>query len=306
MLIEKLQDQSGLTRSQLLHLSITASKRYKVYNIKKRNGGVRIISHPSKTLKAIQRWINKMLFREFPVHQCATAYRKGTNIRENALVNANSSFTLRMDFRNFFPSFSSQSICHFIENKNIDLKLTLSADDIEFVCFVVTRNGRLTIGAPSSPVITNAIMYEFDECVFELARENGLMYTRYADDLFISARGPNRLTEIANRIIEISRNFPYASLTINRKKTAYLSRRYRRSVTGLIITPEGNISIGRKRKREIKSLMHKFVQGHLPNEEIGRVRGLVSFAISVDPLFHGTICRKYGDDNLNLILGRDL
>lgn len=218
MLIEKLQAQSGLSKFQLHNLSNTASKRYKIYTIEKRGGGVREIAHPSRSLKAVQRWITKVLFSALPVHQCAKAYIKGSNIRANALAHAKSNFTLRIDFLDFFPSFSSNNIYQYLSAKDIELNWQLSETDIEFVTSMVTRHGKLTIGAPSSPALTNAMMYEFDRDVFSLIQENELTYTRYADDLFISSRTPDRLGWICDQVTAISKNFPHAGLNINEKK----------------------------------------------------------------------------------------
>lgn len=304
MLIESLQKQSGLKLNQLLWFASTASKRYKVYTIEKRTGGTRRIEHPSRELKTIQRWINKFLFRSFPIHENATAYKKGASILINAERHANSSFTLKLDFKDFFPSFSEQAISRFISTQNATRKLGLSLADIEFVCAIATRHGRLTVGSPSSPVITNVIMYDFDKLISDLAEGNQLVYTRYADDLFVSARGPNALKGVAAEIESISQNYEYVSLRINHSKTAYLSRRYKRSVTGLVITPDHKISIGRARKREIKSMVYKFLNGDLEGEDSSRLRGLVAFAMDVENSFFQTLKNKYGEEVLERILGR--
>ena len=302
MLIEKLEIESGLTRSQILYLSTTASKRYKIYTIPKRNGGKRIIAHPSRALKAVQRWISNVLISRFPVHQSAFAYKEGTNIRQHALQHANSRFTLRMDFINFFPSFSASNIQRYVEDTCSKMEIDLSPDDIEFLTSIATRDERLTIGAPLSPALTNAMMYNFDHRLFVAAREGGLVYTRYADDVFISSSRSNRLNSIYDAILTESGNFQYANLRINRQKTANLSRRYRRSITGLIVTPEGSVSIGRKRKREIKSLVHSYIRGSLPREELDRVRGLVAYSKDAEPKFYKSLCEKYNRKNLEKLL----
>jgi len=41
-------------------------------------------------------------------------------------------------------------------------------------------------GSPSSPAITNIILYEFDELVGQWCREQGIAYTRYCDDMTFS------------------------------------------------------------------------------------------------------------------------
>ena len=305
MLLESLQRQSGLSRSRLIYLAETSSKRYKVYSIEKRTGGHRTICHPSKQIKAIQRWLNKTLFKTFPVHEHATAYKKEASIRENAARHLGSLFTLRMDFVEFFPSFSQDGIKSVIIEENRKRELGLSVEDVEFVSNVVTRNEFLTIGAPSSPMISNFMMFDFDELVSEMALEKELIYSRYADDLFISAFRPNGLDGVAEAVEEAAQDYEHASLRVNRRKTAYLSRRYRRTITGLIVTPDHRVSIGRERKREIKSLVHRFSSGNLGSEEVSRLRGLIAFAMDAEYVFFESLCKKYGESILNEILNRN-
>ena len=306
MLIELLEKQSGLSRSQLLYLADTASDRYKIYTIAKRDGGRRKIAHPSKALKAVQRWINRVLVVKCPVHSCATAYKKGASIRYNASMHASSHFTLRMDFRDFFPSFREGGIRCYFDSMNRAMNLDLSEKDVSFVCLVVTQHGRLTIGAPSSPLLTNAMMFDFDTAVSAFVHERNLIYTRYADDIFISSERPNGLDGVFEEVVRQARALENVRLKINRKKTAYLSRRVRRSITGLVVTPDGRVSIGRSRKREIKALTHKRLCGRLNEEEIGRLQGLLAFAWDSEPEFFNALQRKYGRDNLRYILGQPI
>ncbi len=305
MLIERLANLSGVPESKLHHLARTASSRYKVYYIPKRGGGHRQIAHPSRALKAVQRWISKVVISEFPVHDCATAYKIGASIRENASRHAQTNFTLRMDFSDFFPSFSFQNIFDFIDKTNLEMRLGLSESDLGFIAAILTRNGSVTIGAPSSPAITNAIMYDFDRHVCDIAQKNGLIYTRYADDLFISARVPNTLEHISRQVAEACANTPCANLAINHHKTAYLSKRYRRSITGLIITPDGNVSVGRQRKREIKSLVHLYTLNKLEKIKLQELQGLVAFVKGVDFAFYAALRKKYGDEAIERLLRRE-
>ena len=302
MLIERLESRSGVSKSKLLYLSATASKRYKVYDIAKRNGGFRQIAHPSITLKAVQRWITNVLVCRFPVHQCATAYRKGSNIAENARTHAETSFTLRMDFKEFFPSFWAYHLESFISEQNAKYELDLSLEDISFLVAILTRNGALTIGAPSSPSTTNAMMYEFDKRISCLSREAGVIYTRYADDLFLSARAPRVLGEMHEKIVETSSSYRYANLVLNHDKTAYLSKRYRRTITGLTITSEGKVSAGRERKRKIKAMVHKYTVGKLGKNEAETVRGFVAFIKGTDTAFFTSLQKKYGVDTVARLL----
>lgn len=295
MLIEALQKQTGLPVANLEWLASTASHRYKTYDIPKRSGGNRTIHHPSRPLKGVQRWISKYLFRRFPVHPSATAYSPSSGIRQNAEAHLHTSFTLRLDFKDFFPSFTQDGVERFLGYASREGFAELSPDDIRFVGRIVCRHGRLTIGAPSSPSLTNVMMYSFDRQIADLAQRRKLIYTRYADDLFLSSRNAGNLGDIPEIVSSIVKTFPYAELSINHDKTAFLSRKYARRITGLLITPEDKLSVGRDKKREIKSLIHSFKIGSLDLERLNYLSGYLSFVRDVEPTFYTSLKEKYGE-----------
>ena len=303
MLIERLVSQSGLKSTQILFLADSASKRYKVYKIPKRAGGYRTIEQPTRAIKALQRWLTDFLTSKFPVHSCSTAYSVGASIRENARRHARTCFTLRVDFREFFPSFASKHVERFlIEVGNGRYDIGLSQDDIAFACKIYCRNDHLTIGAPSSPSLTNVMMFEFDRNVDEWCNQEEMIYTRYADDIFISTNRPNRLSNGLRNIIGAAERYSFADLRVNEGKTAFLSKRYRRSITGLIITPQGEISIGRQRKDMLKKEIYRYKRGTLPEESISRLQGNLAFVNDVEPTFLSIAVRKYGAETIRSIM----
>lgn len=305
MLIELLSKTSGIPESKLISLSLTASRRYKVYTVPKRTGGDRLIEHPSRELKALQRWIVQALFARFPVHEAATAYRRGMGIRENAERHRHTKFTNRYDFSSFFPSFSQDRVLYYLSEQSMNLGFALTQRDLDFVGNIVCRKGKLTIGAPSSPAITNAMMFEFDQRMHEACRGRDLVFTRYADDIFISSFEPGKLEGLNALIVKSKRNIPHLQLRLNQKKTAYLSKKYRRKVTGIIITPQHSLSIGRERKREIKALIHQWIKGEIDRDKLYYLRGLFAFAIDIEPQFEARLMEKYGKRQIQLLRSAD-
>jgi hypothetical protein len=90
MLLERLSKLSGVEVRKLRWIADTADKRYRTYEVDKRDGGKRTIEHPSRALKAIQRFLNRSCLKSLPVHDNATAYKKGASIRVNAEMHVNS------------------------------------------------------------------------------------------------------------------------------------------------------------------------------------------------------------------------
>ncbi len=298
-LIELLAQQADVTPSRLRRLADDASKLYKTYTIPKQTGGRQEISQPTPELKSVQRWITRTIIQALPISNAASAYRKGASIKRNAAVHLGSLFTLHLDFVNFFPSFPiDQVYCFFTEGAGLE------ENDAEFCAKIVSRHGTLTVGAPSSPALTNAMMYSFDEQLLNWCLERRLSYTRYADDINISAKEPFSLETSQDQVTILASHFPYARLEINNKKTAYLSRKYRRSITGINITPDDRLSIGRERKRNIKRLIHLYTLGKLPPEEKQKTAGLIAFAKDVEPSFIRSLEEKYGRHVVSELLGQ--
>jgi retron-type reverse transcriptase len=108
-LLAELTTHFGLSRTDLSLIIETAPARYKIYQIPKKRGGNRTIAHPSRELKAIQRYVLAEKLTEFPVHAAAMAYVKGRGINDNANSHRTSANLLKLDFRDFFPSITARN-----------------------------------------------------------------------------------------------------------------------------------------------------------------------------------------------------
>lgn len=296
MLIESIASRTRVPPDKLRRIAANASRRYHEFTILKRDGTERIIAHPSRPLKALQRFLARNLFGLAPVHSAATAYMKGSNIRDNAARHAHSKFTVRLDFAEFFPSFNAASVSNFVMSLSEKHLVPLTEDDVKFVCSIVCRHGFLPIGAPSSPKITNAMMFDFDESAFQFASDLGAVYTRYADDIFVSSNDHELLLRCVGQLRRLVAEHSLPSLRLKEEKTLHLSRAGHRSITGLVITPDGSVSLGRDRKREIRTLVYLALNGSLKAEDRLYLSGILAFCYGIEPDFIDRIGKKYTID----------
>ncbi len=310
MIIEKMARDLGLTPRFVENIARGASHEYKVYGIPKRSGGMRTIYHPSKRLKALQRWFLTNVVEKLPTHASATAYREGSSIWKNAKRHAASRYLLRMDLADFFPSITEQDIRRYISD-NPSLFPRWSGGDITMFCQVVCRYqvlpigaltslpvSALTIGAPTSPSLSNAICYDLDVRLDALCTKRGVVYTRYADDLFFSCEQQNILRQLETEVTEIVSTLGLpANLRVNQSKTRHSSRRQTRRVTGIVLTSDGHVSIGRGLKRKIRALIHRF--DSLDGAARASLAGMIAYATGFDPHFKNALISKYG---LNRVL----
>lgn len=278
-MLEQMLESLPFSRTELEKIIRTAPYRYKVYYIDKRSGnGKREIAQPSAELKLIQRWVVDNVLSAYPIHSAAAAYVKGKGIRANAETHAASRYLLKLDFHNFFPSLTSSDFqihteryaASFSPHIGILSKILFRKKDVGGRLF-------LAIGAPSSPTLSNSLLYDFD-CELERYCLNlNVSYSRYADDLTFSTNQPGVLSEVHGYVAKVLHSARYPRLIINQEKTVYSSKRHNRTVTGLVISNEGMVTIGREKKRLIRALLHKAAIGLLSQEDLDWLRGYLAF-----------------------------
>jgi RNA-directed DNA polymerase len=302
MLVDFIARQLRSTPTYIAALARTASYRYKQYKIPKKSGGARIIYHPSRELKLLQTWIAHNIFGLFPVHGCAHAYVRGRSIADNAKIHQRKKYLLKIDFVDFFHSITARDIQLLLDANSSTLPMPLSPEDHRFILSIICKDDRLTIGAPSSPVVSNVVMYAFDQQW--AAWDRSVLYTRYADDLFFSTDTPDLLSALLAALRRDLAMRISPRLRINESKTVFTSWKRRRLVTGLVLTSKGEISLGRRQKRYIRSLVQKYRMRILDRDGADYLRGFLAYALSVDPVYVTTLGRKYGESTVRAILSQ--
>lgn len=287
----------GISPNSARRVALSAAHRYKVFNIRKRNGGLRLIAQPAREVKALQRALVECLSKSLRVHDAATAYKEGSSIRLNAELHMRARYLLKLDFEGFFSSIDENALRTHI-TKWCSSELTLS--EIEFILKLVlwrepdTGRRALCIGAPSSPFLANSVMYDVDTAIIERCLECHAVYSRYSDDITLSAEGPEVLVRAEREVREVIKNAPYPALRFNDSKRISVSRSTAMTVTGLTLTNQGPVSVGRVRKRGVRAGVDRFVKGELDDDGIRRLRGEIAFVLSVEPQFRRTLLKTYG------------
>jgi len=122
--------------------------------------------------------------------------------------------------------------------------------------------------------------------------------TRYADDIVYSTNKKNACRLFYRKIKTLLGKTKSPHLIINTTKTLFLSRGTLRRVTGLTITPDGTISIGRMNKRYIRKLINDFRFKKLDAEGTKYVRGYLAYILDVEPRYYNSLAMKYGAETL--------
>ena len=298
-LIPFLASSTGMPESDIRTIIMRAPVSYKHYFIEKRTGGKRPISQPAREVKILQRLAARALGK-LPVHDAAMAYRGGRSIRDNAFAHINSGPILKMDFSSFFHSIKSDDWVRYCKR----IPVFTVPEDIHLSSRLFFHRPprssilRLAIGAPSSPWLSNVLMYEFDERLTDELAAHNVNYTRYADDLTFSAQRTGFLNEVDRIVRKIIREMKSPSLSINEDKTVVATKKYRRVVTGLVLANDGRVTIGRDRKRTIRAAIHTALKGEGTSEANARLAGLLAYVNDVEPTYFARLLNAYGHDLL--------
>jgi RNA-directed DNA polymerase len=294
MIIEKMSQDLGVSTAFITSLANGASYEYKSYWVSKRNGKKREIHQPSRKLKALQIWILRNVLNVIPTHLGAMAYQPGSSIMKNARVHAASRYLVRLDVWNFFPSIRAEDFDLFVAKRE-QLASTWSNEDKQILRSLLFRHGKLTIGAPTSPTVSNVLCFDLDSKLDEYATNRGLRYSRYADDMFFSSTTPNLLSGVETYVETVLSTLELpANLKLNKVKTVHCSRKRRRIVTGISLGSDGKARVPRHLKRKARSMIHKFEA--LSEAERLSLAGTISFIAGFEPNFLNNLVLKYGLD----------
>ncbi|SUJ28691.1 Retron-type reverse transcriptase [Sphingobacterium spiritivorum] len=251
---------TGYSTRYITRAALYPKSFYRTFKIKKKNGKMREINEPLPSLKEIQLWINKNILLNIKPNKFAKAYIKKTNILDNVKYHKRKKYVFNLDLVNFFPSISTKTVEMFF--KKLGYSDNLSNLLAKLCCF----GDGLAQGAPTSPALSNHILYEFDDLLGSFAVENNLRYTRYADDLTFSFNDEFDVSIIEEKVINtLDKTVLYSKLTVNREKTKLLRQNDRQIVTGVVVNDKTQVpSSYRKQIRQEIYYIRKFgLSNHL-------------------------------------------
>lgn len=232
-----LGEAADLLSTSRIQLVLTGENPlYYHFSIPKSSGQLRHIEAPSEDLKKVQRRLNEYLQAYYFLHQHSSAHGYiqrvyGSKIRKSILTNAeahiHNEYLVNMDFSDFFHLIKSKDIFDILRSTSFRMDKQ-TAHTIAKVC---TYKGRLPMGAPTSPVLSNIYCLQLDAELSDWASKKGITYTRYVDDMSFSSAAPIAETDIA----EIEAIVTKHGLVVNPSKTKVYGKDSLKVVTGLVL-----------------------------------------------------------------------
>lgn len=281
--LSSLEQDLGINAKTLYAVSNNLSKHYRKAKLLKKNGGFRNLSVPDEVLKNIQKRISEVLLIHMPISRYAKAYRFGSSTLRNAKHHVGKQIVLKLDILHFFDSIRYSTVKDKVFPKKIyaePLRILLT-----MLCY---HKDTLPQGAPSSPAITNIILYEFDEQIGQWCAEHGIAYTRYCDDMTFSGN-----FDPAEVIHFVRLELQKMGCLLNEQKTRIQHPGQQQTVTGIVVNEKLSIPADYRRKlRQELYYCRKFgVQEHL--QKIGleiptdtyriQLLGKVNYVLQIHP-----------------------
>lgn len=245
----------------LYGLSNHAEEHYTLRKIPKRNGGSRTIYEPDFSLKYVQKQILRHVLEQFPVSDCACAYRKGIRLTENARPHVGKEKLLKLDIEDFFENITYISIYQHV------FPGTLFPPPVRtLLTSLCCYDSILPQGAPTSPYISNLVMKPFDDSMESWCRPRSISYTRYCDDLTFSGS-----FDAGSLIRKVSAFLTRMGFQVNREKTKVCTRSSRQEVTGLTVNDQ--VQVPKEYRRQLRQEWY-YIRKYGPEEHLSR-RGLL-------------------------------
>ncbi len=265
---------------------------YSVFHVPKRDGSPRLIEDPVPALKTLQRGLNELLQAVYYFERSEAAYGFVVNPADDPsprhiVTHAERHIACRklmnIDLDDFFHQIETAEVWEAVQQA----PFRCNSETAELIAGLTTYKGRLPMGAPTSPVLSNLVFREEDTALTHRSRDRGWLYTRYADDLTFSS-GSEAMTEadLPETIAFIEGTLGYV---VHPDKRRYCAEGDTKSVTRLIVTgtdvklPDDFYSELGDTLRDLSSarrVQNKMGNRHTPwlTEYNQRVEGMLAFA----------------------------
>lgn len=285
--VEHLRRLIGVPKNNFYKIVFSPKYQYNRQSIfKKNNIEKRQLLIPSENLKKIQRWILDNILYKKNCLGVVHGFIPNRSITTNAELHVGKSYILKLDIKDFFPSITQKKVYKLFHSLGYTKKIS------SVLSIICTYNGSyyktpvLPQGAPTSPYISNLVCHSMDLSILKLCEENGIDYSRYADDMTFS--GDVIQDNIIKRIIAIVN---YNGFEIKNEKTKKICKQKKQTVTG--ITVNQKLNPNKLLQKELRQHIHyiekygiydhlKYTQKeHLTNYK-NYLYGIASYIMMVD------------------------
>ena len=312
------------TKSEMEKIGKKFNPNYYTFYVPKKTRGYRRIDAPqpelAEALRQLKTIIESMMNYN-TYHTAAYAYipnRSRVDLVKKLQANK-TRWLLKLDFSNFFGSIDYEFLMRQLRKiyPFSEMVKCKWGEDVLGKCMrLCFLNGVLPQGTPMSPLLTNILMIPLDfkisnalakraKEITEFDKDDGesnyrLIYTRYADDIYIGGHRGFRYNPVVKFIQKII-DEEQAPMVLNKEKTRYCSNAGSNWVLGLMYNQEMEITLGHKKKKQIQAMINNFCmdiknQNNLEEwtpHDMQVALGNIAYLRSIEPEYCKTMMDKY-------------
>lgn len=270
-----------------------------------------VFYQPEPNLKAYLKFLNRFVFSHLLIqNDVVFSYRKDHSVLQAILQHQHNGCFFKTDLKDFFNSITEDQVRRVIQTKLHESPIYDLNAYHPFLEQLVMIDGKLPVGFPTSPAISNSVLYEMDVFLADWAKSNQVVYTRYADDLIFSAQTDEVLKQLPQLLEELLENLYGGSLQLNPEKTFFTHSGKKLKLLGLVLLPNGHVTISKTVKTKIETLLHyysvdKKVFSEMLERDFGdvsKLMGTLHYAQTIDKGYINKLRRKYGNFLLDIFL----
>lgn len=281
------------------HSEAATVSHYVRFTVPKRSGGTRQLSAPHRDLAAAQKWILENILEKVATHDAAHGFVAGRSTVTNAAPHVGRAIVVNADLADFFPTVTFPRVrgmfrmLGYSPAASTILALLCTECPRREVVYagrrfhVATGPRSLPQGACTSPALSNLAARRLDARLSGIAARLGWTYTRYADDFTFSADGEasKKVGYLLARIRHIAQDEGFA---VNEKKTRFLRRNARQSVTGIVVNDRPGVP--RRIARRLRAILHRAKSEGLASQNrqkiphfAAHVGGMIAYIEMINP-----------------------
>lgn len=250
----------------------------------------RLLEAPKPRLKALQRKVLDDILSHIPPHPAAHGFVRGRSVATHAEQHVGRQLVIRFDLEAFFTTVSTfrahgvfraagypEEVCSVLlglcttRTANAVLRAApypepfTSEDSVRrFNLLQRLADWHLPQGAPTSPALANLAAFGLDSRLHTFARDVGLTYSRYADDLVFSGDDTRSVGALTNFVaMAVSEE----GFRLNRAKTRVMRQHQRQFVTGVVVNQRP--AVARADYDALKARLHRLATKGVDESERG-------------------------------------
>lgn len=265
-------------RTQFLHNFRNSRRQYNIFKIKKTNGtGKRPVEDPNVFLKSIHSKF-KSLISEIQTPEYLHSGIKGKSHITNARSHIDAKYCVKLDLQSFYQTATKTFLSYMFRTVfQMPDDIAYCMSDIATIPYKPSdeHNSYFSTGSPLSQILIFWCYKSTFDYIDRLAREKGIIFTLYVDDITFSSNRP-----IPQRFIKtIEKRLKKVGLHLNNKKTKWYYPKDFKIVTGCAI--KNGAMKAKNCKRE--EIVIKLKQDNNSCQKIASIVGKIASQQQIEP-----------------------